>query len=172
MKFAEQNFHFPIEGWNLYGTQNFEILISQLSFKYKGAVEKCYQLCSMVKFFEQNWTKSFLAYFPYNPKVKLRLEVLFKKFHPRINRTTLFSTKPYRLNTIFRPWILFLERISKTFSRGVPLETWISKFWVFYFVSGPQVTRQKCLQICSRMQFAEQNFHVSIMSKNLYGRYP
>jgi hypothetical protein len=30
----------------------------------------------------------------------LRLEVLFKKFHPRINLTTLFLTKLYLLNTI------------------------------------------------------------------------
>jgi hypothetical protein len=39
-------------------------------------------------------------YLPYNPKAKLRLEVLFKKFHPRINLTTVFSTKSYLLNTI------------------------------------------------------------------------
>jgi hypothetical protein len=30
----------------------------------------------------------------------LRFEVLFKKFHPRINQTTLFLTKTYLLNTI------------------------------------------------------------------------
>jgi hypothetical protein len=30
----------------------------------------------------------------------LRFEVLFKKFHPRINRTTLLFTKTYLLNTI------------------------------------------------------------------------
>jgi hypothetical protein len=41
-----------------------------------------------------------LPYFPYNFKMKLRLEVLFKKFHPRINLTTLFVTKLYLLNTI------------------------------------------------------------------------
>jgi hypothetical protein len=34
---------------------------------------------------------SFLPFFPYNPKAKLTLEVLFKKFYPRINRTTLFQ---------------------------------------------------------------------------------
>jgi hypothetical protein len=32
--------------------------------------------------------------------MKLRLEVLFKKLHPRINLTTLFLTKSYLLNTI------------------------------------------------------------------------
>jgi hypothetical protein len=32
--------------------------------------------------------------------MKLKLEVLFKKFHPRINLATLFSTKSYLLNTI------------------------------------------------------------------------
>jgi hypothetical protein len=41
-----------------------------------------------------------LPYFPYNPKAKLRLEVLFKKCHPRINLATLFFTKSYLLNTI------------------------------------------------------------------------
>jgi hypothetical protein len=35
-----------------------------------------------------------------DPKAKLRLEVLFKKFHPRINLATLFSTNTYLLNTI------------------------------------------------------------------------
>jgi hypothetical protein len=34
------------------------------------------------------------------PKAKLRLEVLFKKFHPRIDLATFFSTKSYLLNTI------------------------------------------------------------------------
>jgi hypothetical protein len=56
MKFEEQNFHFPILGIlgrNLYGrTKNFEILTFD-----KSAEEKCYQICSMVKFVEQNWTK-------------------------------------------------------------------------------------------------------------------
>jgi hypothetical protein len=42
----------------------------------------------MVKFVEQNWTK-------YNPKAKLRLEVLFKKF-----LATRFWTKSYLLNKI------------------------------------------------------------------------
>jgi hypothetical protein len=32
--------------------------------------------------------------------MKLRLEVLFKKFHPRINLATLFLTKSYLLYTI------------------------------------------------------------------------
>jgi hypothetical protein len=32
--------------------------------------------------------------------VKLRIEVLFKKFHPRIHLTTLFFTKLYLLNTL------------------------------------------------------------------------
>jgi hypothetical protein len=34
------------------------------------------------------------------PRAKLRFEVLFKKFHPGINLTTLFLTKTYLLNTI------------------------------------------------------------------------
>jgi hypothetical protein len=41
-----------------------------------------------------------LHYFLFNPKAKLRLEVLFGKFHPRINLATLYSTKSYLLNTI------------------------------------------------------------------------
>jgi hypothetical protein len=40
-----------------------------------------------------------MPYFPYNPKVKLRLEVLFKKFYPRINLATLYLTKSYLVNT-------------------------------------------------------------------------
>jgi hypothetical protein len=32
--------------------------------------------------------------------VKLKFEVLFNKFHPRINLTTLFLTKTYLLNTM------------------------------------------------------------------------
>jgi hypothetical protein len=52
----------------------------------------------MVTFDEQN---SDFALFPIqDPKVKFRFEVLFKKFHPRINLTTLFLTKSYLLNTI------------------------------------------------------------------------
>jgi hypothetical protein len=50
------------------------------------------------------WTKLnkivFLLYFPYESLgAKLRFEVLFKKFHHRINLTTLFLTKSYLLNT-------------------------------------------------------------------------
>jgi hypothetical protein len=88
----------------------------------------------------------FLPYFPCKPKEKLRLEVLFKKFHPRINRTILFSTRSILPNTIFRPWKPFLDKISKTFTRGVPLGTWISKFWVICFVSGHQDTRQNVVR--------------------------
>jgi hypothetical protein len=65
-----------------------------------------------------------LPYFPYNPKAKLRLEVLFKKFHPRLNLTTLSCTKLYLLNTI-KPFSghenRSLTKFQKTFTRGVPL---------------------------------------------------
>jgi hypothetical protein len=37
------------------------------------------------------------AIFHRRPQAKLRLEVLYKKFHPRINLTTLFFTKTYLL---------------------------------------------------------------------------
>jgi hypothetical protein len=62
-----------------------------------------------------------LPYFPYNPEAKLRLEVFFKKFHPRINLATLYWTKSYLLNTIKtfsgieKP---FLDQISKIFTKG------------------------------------------------------
>jgi hypothetical protein len=66
-----------------------------------------------------------LPYFPYNPKAKLRLEVLFKKFHPRINRTTLFSTKLYLLNTI-KPFLghenCSLTKPQKPLQEGYPKE--------------------------------------------------
>jgi hypothetical protein len=72
-----------------------------------------------------------LPYFPYNPEAKLRLEVLFKKFHPRINLTTLFLTKLYLLNTI-KPFSghenRSLKKSYKTFTRGAPLGTRTSKF--------------------------------------------
>jgi hypothetical protein len=38
-------------------TKNFEILTSKLFFKHKSVEEKSYQICSMVKFVEQNLTK-------------------------------------------------------------------------------------------------------------------
>jgi hypothetical protein len=76
-------------------TQKFVISSTKLSCKYKIAEQKCHQFCSMVNFVEQN---SDFALF--RPKAKLRLEVLFKKFHPRINLATLFSTKLNLLNTI------------------------------------------------------------------------
>jgi hypothetical protein len=44
--------------------------------------------------------KVILPYFPYNPKAKVRLEVLFKKLYPKINLVTPFFTKSYLLNTI------------------------------------------------------------------------
>jgi hypothetical protein len=50
---------------------------------------------SVLFYGEIRWTKLnkivILPYFPY--KAKIGLEVLFKKFHPRINLATLFATK-------------------------------------------------------------------------------
>jgi hypothetical protein len=58
--------------------------------------------------------------------MKLKLEVLFKKFHPRIDLTTLLSTKSYLLNTI-KPFSghenRSLTKSQKTFTREVPLGT-------------------------------------------------
>jgi hypothetical protein len=101
-------------------------------------MQNCWTKVPSVLFYgEIRWTKLnkivILPYFPYNLKMKLRLEVLFKKFHPRINLTTLFLTKSYLLNTI-KPFSghenRFLTKFQKTFTRGVPLGTWTSKFWV------------------------------------------
>jgi hypothetical protein len=59
------------------------------------------------------------------PKVKFRFEVLFKKFHPRINLTTLFSTKPYLLDTI-NPFSCHenrsLTKLQKKIQGGYPKE--------------------------------------------------
>jgi hypothetical protein len=68
-------------------------------------MQKCWTKVISVLFYDEiRWTKLnkivILPYFSYNLKMKLRLEVLFKKFHPRINLTTLFLTKSYLLNTI------------------------------------------------------------------------
>jgi hypothetical protein len=67
-------------------TQSFVISSTKLSFKYKTSEQKCHQFCPMVKFVLNSIV--ILPYFPYNPKAKLRLEVLFKKFHPRLNLAT------------------------------------------------------------------------------------
>jgi hypothetical protein len=80
----------------------------------------------MVKFVEQNWTKKFFALFLFNPKAKLRIEVLFKKFHPRMNLPTLFLTKLYLPNTIKSfsgHKNRSLTKSQKTFTKGEPLGT-------------------------------------------------
>jgi hypothetical protein len=67
-----------------------------------------------------------LPYFLYNPKMKLRLEVLFKKFHPRINLTTLFLTKSYlmsKIKLLSGHENRSLTKSQKIFTRGVPLGT-------------------------------------------------
>jgi hypothetical protein len=101
-------------------------------------MQKCWTEVPSVLFYDEiRWTKLnkivILPYFPYNLKMKLRLEVLFKKFHPRINLTTFFLTKLYLLNTV-KPFSghenRSLTKSQKTFTRGVPLGTWTSKFWV------------------------------------------
>jgi hypothetical protein len=56
----------------------------------------------MVTFAKQNLIKysNFSILRIQVPRSKLRFEVLFKRFHPKINLTTLFFTKTYLLNTI------------------------------------------------------------------------
>jgi hypothetical protein len=85
-------------------------------------MQKCWTKVPSVLFFEEiRWTKLdkivILPYFPYNTKAKLRLEVLFKKLHTRINLTTLFLTKLYLLSTI-KPFSGFLDKISKNLYKG------------------------------------------------------
>jgi hypothetical protein len=75
--------------------------------------------------------------------MNLRLEVLFKKFHPRINLTILFLTKSYLLNTINHS----LTKSQKTFTKGVPLGTWTSKFWVCRTSSWPIRLREPKFQL-------------------------
>jgi hypothetical protein len=92
---------------------------------------------SVLFYDEIRWTKLnkivIMPYLTYNLKMKLILEVLFKKFHPRLNLKTLFFTKSYLLNTI-KPFLGHVNRSltksPKTFTRGVPLGSWTTKFWV------------------------------------------
>jgi hypothetical protein len=72
-------------------TQNFKILSTPLSFKYKIAELKCNQICYMVTFVEQTSIKQLFCSSPIQvPRVKSRFEVLLKKFHPMTNLTTFF----------------------------------------------------------------------------------
>jgi hypothetical protein len=67
----------------------------------------------------------FLPYFPYNPKAKLRLEVLFTNFLPKINRAKFYSTKLHILNTI-KPFPGYenhsLTKSQKPLQEGSPKE--------------------------------------------------
>jgi hypothetical protein len=55
----------------------------------------------MVKFVEKiEQNSDFALFFKLDPKARLRFEILFKKFYPRINMTTLFLTIMYLLNTM------------------------------------------------------------------------
>jgi hypothetical protein len=78
-----------------------------------------------------------LPYFPYNLKMKLRLEVLFKKFHPKMNLTTLFFTKSYLLTTI-KPFAGLenrsLTKSQKTFKGRNPYT--MGKFQYYLHGSG------------------------------------
>jgi hypothetical protein len=77
----------------------------------------------MVKFVEKTEQNSDFTLFPIlDPKARLRFEILFKKTHPRINLSTLFLPKVYLLNTIklFEPLELFLDKISKPFTKRYP----------------------------------------------------
>jgi hypothetical protein len=118
-------------------------------------MQKCWTKVPSVLFYDDiRWTKLnkivILPYFPYNLKMKLRLEVLFKKFHPRLNLTTLFLTKLYLLNTI-KPFSghenRSLTKFQKTFTRGVPLGTGTSKFWVCRTSSWPKWGREPKFQL-------------------------
>jgi hypothetical protein len=125
-------------------------------------LQKSWRKVPSVLFYDEiRWTKLnkivILPYFPYNLKIKLRFEVLFKKFHSRINLTTLFLTKSYLLNTIFRSWKPSLDKISKNFARGVPFGTWTSKFWVCRTSRWPKKLREPKFQL-SRSYCLGTNF--------------
>jgi hypothetical protein len=96
---------------------------------------------SVLFYDEIRWTKLnkivILPYFPYNLKMKLRLEVLFKKFHPRINLTTILLTKLYLLNMI-KPFSGHENR-SLTKSQKT--------FWVCRTSSWPKRHRQPKFQL-------------------------
>jgi hypothetical protein len=109
---------------------------------------------SVLFYGEIHWTKLnkivSLPYVPYNPKAKLRLEVLFKKFHPRMNLATLFLTKLCLLNTI-KPFSghenRSLIKSQKLFQGGVPLGSWSLKFWVCRISSWPKRLREPKFQL-------------------------
>jgi hypothetical protein len=103
------------------------------------------------------------------PKAKLRFEVLFKKFHSRLNRTTLYLTRSYLLNTMkpisgleTRSLTKFQKPLQnlKNLTRGVPLGTWISNSEYFVLLLDTHNTWQKTVGF------------VPILSRNLYRRYP
>jgi D-alanyl-lipoteichoic acid acyltransferase DltB (MBOAT superfamily) len=55
MEFAQQNSHFPTLGLPLgLKVLEFRELNYLLNIKIKNVKENCYQICSMVKFVEQN----------------------------------------------------------------------------------------------------------------------
>jgi hypothetical protein len=62
-------------GWKIY-SKNIEKIIGKVDKNYSKSIAYCYTL------------------------FKLRFEVLFKKFHPRINLTTFFLTTTLILKTI------------------------------------------------------------------------
>jgi hypothetical protein len=63
--------------------------------------------------------------------------------------------------------------LDQTLYGNHPLDSKFQKFLsTFNFFSEPQITKQKCPQICSTMKFAKQNYHIPILSWSLYGIYP
>jgi hypothetical protein len=131
------NFSFFILSRNLYGRYPKDSKFWDSEYLVVFKMQKSWTKVPSVLFYDEiRWTKLnkivILPYFPYNPKAKLRLEDFFKKFHPRINLNTLFLTKSYLLNTT-KPFSghenRSLPKFPKTFTRGVPLGTWTSKFW-------------------------------------------
>jgi hypothetical protein len=69
-----------------------------------------------------------------------------------MNLTRLFLTKTYLLNTIKPFWgheNRSLTKSQKTFTRGAPLGTWTSKFWVCRISSWPKRLREPKFQLSS-----------------------
>jgi hypothetical protein len=73
MKFADFFLHLRSEfAWEV------NLGLKFRNSEYKSAEEKFYQICSMVIYLlNKTGQNSFLSYFSYNPKAKLRFEIFF-----------------------------------------------------------------------------------------------
>jgi hypothetical protein len=106
---------------------------------------------SVLFYGEIRWTKQWFCPISHvTLKAKLRLEVLFKKFHHRINLATLFSTKSYLLNTV-KPAMKAMKTVPwqnlKNLYKKVPLGTWTLKSWVCRASNWPKRLQKPKFQL-------------------------